>query len=692
MNLRSWINLMAGAVKRPAATTDVFRQTRRSGLLYPTPMMSSSAPRVLAVCAVCATVFSFIASAQTNYYGTNGTEYAVIGSLPGDQMFPDAALSTNGGLVVWQDNATDGSGWGVSARRVDRTLSGTLSTFRVNAQGSNDQENARVTLLKNGGAAFVWQGGKEGYQHIFARYLTPTNTWLTTTDLVVSTFTNNFQVNPAIATLNNSNVVIVWASFNQANTNSLLDVYAKILSPVGATVKSEFLVNQVTNYNQRTPSVAALKNGGFVVAWVSEQQRVAVAAQGTNSTYRTASSTLVPSVDIYARMFSSNGIAAGNEFVVNPDYNVCANPAVASASDGSFMVAWSRRDMATTVNGWDVYARAYSAAGIGGTVSRANTFVTGNQYAPRLVAIGLDYLVVWTSLSQDGSREGVYGQFLHSDGSLTGGEFRVNSTTASQQMQPVVATDGANQFLVVWTSYTGNLYSFDLYAQRFANVNSILQAMSAPFVSAPFVVSNNVYQPQLQVAWAPLLGIAVSNYQVYVDGAATPMAVTTSNIWTMTTTQGLTNSSTHSFQVGYVRADAQVSPLSAATSGTTWSGANYFGIPSEWVQTYYGLNVANWPANVNAPLAAGGPSLLQVFLSGGSPLNSSTWLKTALVKTSQGFFLNWNTQPGFIYQVKTTTDLVSWQNLGTPRFAAGTNDSIYVGASSAGYYRVYLLR
>ncbi len=68
-----------------------------------------------------------------------------------------------------------------------------------------------------------------------------------------------------MAALNNSNVVVVWASFNQAGSNSLLDVYAKILSPTGATVKDEFLVNQFTNYNQRTPAVAALKDGGFVV-------------------------------------------------------------------------------------------------------------------------------------------------------------------------------------------------------------------------------------------------------------------------------------------------------------------------------------------------------------------------------------------------------------------------------------------
>src|SRR5260221_5358229 len=201
--------------------------------------------------------------AQTNYYAANGTEYSIVGSLPGDQVFPDAAISTIGGFVVWQDNATDGSGWGVSARRLDSTLSGTLGTFRVNAQGTHDQGKARVALLKDGGAVFVWQGGRKGYQHIFARFLTPTNTFLTTTDLVVSTFTNNFQINPSVVTLNNSNIVVVWGSFDQASSNSLQDVYAKILSRTGQTISNQFLVNQFINYNQRTPPVSALKNGGI---------------------------------------------------------------------------------------------------------------------------------------------------------------------------------------------------------------------------------------------------------------------------------------------------------------------------------------------------------------------------------------------------------------------------------------------
>jgi hypothetical protein len=645
---------------------------------------------------------------QTNYYRTNGTEYAIIGSLPGDQVFPDAALNSSGGFVVWQDNITDGNGWGVSAARLDPTLSLTTWKQRVNVQGTNDQENPRVALFKNGGAAFVWQGGKPSRQHIYARFLTPANTFLTTTDLVVNTFTNHFQINPAVTVLNNSNVVVVWASFDQASSNSLLDVYGQVFLPAGQKVGGEFLINQFISYNQRSPAVAALKNGGFVVAWVSEQERTAFNLAGIDNTNGSPPAVIgSPSVDVYARFYNGNGVAQGNEFLVNTDNNPCSNPGVAVASDGNFMVTWAARDTSNLANDWDIYARTFSSAGAGGTAVRVNSFLYGDQYAPRISAIGGDYLIVWTSLGQDGSREGVFGQFVHEDGSPVGGEFRVNTTTAGQQMQPAVASDGAGQFLVVWTGFTFSLASMDFFAQRYINVSAILEAMNAPFVYAPFVVSNGVYQPQLQVSWPALLGISVSNYEVYVDGAGTPMALTTNTTWTMTAANGLAGGSTHSFQLDYTTTDGRRSPISPSASGTTWSGA-YWGppsmaIPFEWMQQYYGNNISAWPA-VTADTDGDGMNTWQEFLAGTNPTNAASVLRMQISKTTQmpqgqqfnqmqqGMYLSWNTQPGLTYQVQVTTNFTSWSNLNTPRFAAGTNDSIYVGGGTAGYYRVLLLR
>jgi hypothetical protein len=695
MNLQSWINRVVGAMKRATTTAGIFRQTRRGGV-FSAPRMMSSSVRLPAL-AVCLVALPFMAAAQTNYYRTNGTEYAVIGQLPADQVFPEVAISPNGGFVVWQDKITDGSGWGVSARQLDSTLSGKLSTFQVNVIATNDQEKPRVALLKNGGAVVVWQGGQPGFQHIYAQFLKTNNTFISTNDILVNTFTNNFQINPVVTVLNNSNVVVVWASYNQAASNSMQDVYGQVFSPVGKKVGTEFMVNQFINFNQRTPAVTALKNGGFAVAWVSEQQRSLAPNDGSNTNYQPVSAMTFPSVDIFARLYTSNAVAVGNEFLVNTDLNPCATPGLATAADGSFMAVWSAHDSLIPTNGWDIYARPFSSTGTGGSVVRVNTKIYGDQYSPRISSLNQEYLVVWVSLAQDGSREGVFGQFVHSDGSKVGGEFRVNTTTISQQMEPAVASDGSTQFEVVWTSYSGQPYGFDLYAQRYADVSSLLLPMSAPFVYAPFGLSNGVYQPQLQVSWPALLGISVSNYEVYVDASATPAVILTSNQWTMTAASGLATNSTHSFQVDYVVTNGRRAPLSPSASGSTWSGLNWGGIPYEWMATYYGgyINGAyytnNWPSAGTA-LGSGSTTLARVFLSGGNPFDASTWLQTALVRTGEGMFLNWNTQPGATYQVQATTNFTSWTAVGSARFAAGTTDSIYIGGGSVGYYRVLLLR
>jgi hypothetical protein len=333
---------------------------------------------------------------------------------------------------------------------------------------------------------------------------------------------------------------------------------------------------------------------------------------------------------------------------------------------------------------------------VAGNIVTVNSYLFGDQFVPQISALGTDYFVTWSSLAQDGSREGVYSQILRSSGMRVGSEVRVNSTTVGQQMHPCVASDGDGRFLTAWTSFIGGAASFDLFAQRYVNVAQPLLAMDPPYVTVPFVTArigtNDVYQPQLQVSWPFLAGMAVDHYEVYVDGSPVPRASVTTNIWLMTAADGLTANSTHTFQVAYVAADGRRSPLSGATNGRTWGGYSWGGIPFEWMSQYYGgFDVLRWPAP-NAQVAPGGPTLLQVFLTGANPLESTTWLRTAIVRTPEGHFLVWNPQPGLIYQVQTSLNLGSWGNLGAPRFAVGNSDSIYIGGNNMAYYRVLRLR
>jgi len=108
---------------------------------------------------------------------TNGGEYSIAGTLPGDQVRPHLSINGSGGYLVWEDNFTDGSGMGISAVALDNHFSRHGSVFRVNPTGRGDQENPRVALLNGGGAVFVWQGGRPGFQHIYARFMSSSNTW-----------------------------------------------------------------------------------------------------------------------------------------------------------------------------------------------------------------------------------------------------------------------------------------------------------------------------------------------------------------------------------------------------------------------------------------------------------------------------------------------------------------------------------
>ena len=186
-------------------------------------MLLSFARKIALCCGLVVGIPGAVSAGQTNYYAAYGVEYAIVGSLLGDQVLPDAAVTPGGGFIVWQDNITDGDGWGISAMQLDNTLSGSGSSFRVNVQGASDQQNPRVALLRGGGAVFLWQGGQKGFEHIYARFLSSSNTWLTG-DVPVNTFTNNFQINPAVATLTSGNVVVVWGSFDEVGSSSMQDV------------------------------------------------------------------------------------------------------------------------------------------------------------------------------------------------------------------------------------------------------------------------------------------------------------------------------------------------------------------------------------------------------------------------------------------------------------------------------------
>src|SRR3989442_6644362 len=116
--------------------------------------------------------FSLDAQAQTVTPQGGETSLLETNSLRGDQILPHASVNASGGYIVWQDNAIDGSGFGIGARWLDSTLGpGSFGSFRVNSQQAGDQQRPQVATFSSGGATVVWQGGTALAQNIYIHFL-----------------------------------------------------------------------------------------------------------------------------------------------------------------------------------------------------------------------------------------------------------------------------------------------------------------------------------------------------------------------------------------------------------------------------------------------------------------------------------------------------------------------------------------
>ena len=140
---------------------------------------------------------------------------------------------------------------------------------------------------------------------------------------------------------------------------------------------------------------------------------------------------------------------------------------VAVAADGSFVVVWESLTQDTSANG--VFVRRFDAAGLPlDDEQQVNTETSGQQEDPDVAVLaGGGFVVVWDSDSgQDGDLRGVFGQRFDAAGQAAGDEFQVNVMTVGEQNDAVVAAAADGGFLVVWeTDFAG--VAENLVARRF---------------------------------------------------------------------------------------------------------------------------------------------------------------------------------------------------------------------------------
>jgi hypothetical protein len=299
-------------------------------------------------------------------------------------------LQGGGFAVVWESAGQDGSGSGIYGQRYDSSGVKAGGQVRINATTAGDQTDPAITALASGGYVVAWvSAGQDGSGlGVYAQRYSAAGTKVGG-QIRVNNTTAGDQSSPSIATVEGDGFVVAWQSAGQDGSG--LGIFAQRFTSAGTKIGPQLRANTVITGDQRTPSVAALDDGGFVVGWVS-------AGDGDG-------------FGIFGQRYATDGTKVGVQFRVNTtSAGDQDQPTLSGFQDGGYMVAWASRNQ--DAPGWEVYGQAFDAVGQRANVEFGlNTTAANDQSQPAIAPfLSGEFAAAWASRDQDGSLEGVYAQ------------------------------------------------------------------------------------------------------------------------------------------------------------------------------------------------------------------------------------------------------------------------------------------
>lgn len=255
------------------------------------------------------------------------------------QTYPAiAATADSGFVVVWQDDST--GNYNINARRYDAAGTTVGDFFRVDDDtGTSPACYPSVSAIPGGGFVVAWQDYRDGDHNIYAQRFDAAGSALGANFKVNDDATAENQEQVAVAALEGGGFVVSW--IDQRSFPNW-DLYAQEYDKNGATVGSNFKVNDVDIAGIPYGDVAALTGGGYALTWQDPR---------TGST------------EIYAQLYDNSGNPAGANFQVSnyPGPSHLLRPHLTSTAAGGFWIVWMGRYSYTDRS--DVFAQRYDAAG-----------------------------------------------------------------------------------------------------------------------------------------------------------------------------------------------------------------------------------------------------------------------------------------------------------------------------------------
>jgi hypothetical protein len=328
---------------------------------------------------------------------------------------------------------------------------------QANNYTASDQKLPSLCALTNETFAIVWESyGQEGgglEKGVYGTVIDITTGNNITAEFHVNEYTSYNQGFATICALTDEIVAIAWSSWNQ--DGSFWGTYAKVMNVItGTSLTSEIAVNQVTTGYQYEPSICALSDDSFAIAWNSNQD--------------------AGSYDVYARVFNATGAAITPEFRVNNFTTGSQHrPSICTLTQNSFAVTWESSDL--DGDGYGVFGAVFDAT-TGNNLTKAfqvNDYTTNDQWFSSVCALDNEKIAVaWRSHYQDGNGTGVYATVIDTTtGNNVTAELQMNEETAFTQQNPSICALSSDLFIVAWESALQDGDGYGVYT-RAVNVTT----------------------------------------------------------------------------------------------------------------------------------------------------------------------------------------------------------------------------
>lgn len=293
--------------------------------------------------------------------------------------------------------------------------------FLVNTTTQGDQTAPSIAGLPDGRFVAAWDNGANMSAQIFNRDGSKSGAEITVASPTFGAF------GPKVSALPDGSFIVSWTEPKTEGAD--LDAVASAFTPAGAPWSIKFPVSMTTGGDQKSPVIAALGDRKFVAVWAES-----IAEQSS----------------IKLQLFA-NGIKAGGEVPVTSVNGAATHsPEITALANGRFVVTWAvetREDF--------ILGQVFNANGTKfGNEFRVNTS-TGNEaaFGPSISALADGrFVITWEDRknSLDKDDDGIHAQVFNADGTRSGAEFLVNTTTKGSQDRPAISVLADGRIVIAW--------------------------------------------------------------------------------------------------------------------------------------------------------------------------------------------------------------------------------------------------